>query len=262
LPVPRRDPHTGRSRGGRGASAPATAHWEHRDEDFTRPTRCPRCHAQVFYVRHNGGSAWFDDLGRPWLKHPCFDEPAPVADLRRALRATLSAGRGACFGVVVSVTVEGDPHAPRFDIRWSGGTTTRHWKLITRPAASYLGQLVVGTPEAGGGSGWEFLEPTAMPAETPRTPAWPAIATFAVRRDFPANALGKVVRLHNMSGRVVEVVDEGKKFRFQALGAERVRTFKTAIIVAQARAAPKQPDRGSRTGSPAVAAGSPPGRSR
>lgn len=35
-------------------------------------TTCPKCHSAVYFVRHNGGSAWFDGLGPPWDKHPCF----------------------------------------------------------------------------------------------------------------------------------------------------------------------------------------------
>jgi hypothetical protein len=44
--------------------------------DFAIPITCPKCGDQVFFVRHNGGSVWFDYLGDPWLKHPCFDDPA------------------------------------------------------------------------------------------------------------------------------------------------------------------------------------------
>ncbi len=43
-----------------------------------RGTNCPICGAPVFFVRYNGGSAWFDELGWPWPKHACFcDEPEP-----------------------------------------------------------------------------------------------------------------------------------------------------------------------------------------
>lgn len=35
-------------------------------------TTCPQCHSAVFFVQHNGGSVWFDELGPPWEKHPCF----------------------------------------------------------------------------------------------------------------------------------------------------------------------------------------------
>jgi len=49
----------------------------YRTENLNRcyRTNCPECKAQVFFVRHNGGSVWFDSLGWPWVRHPCFDKP-------------------------------------------------------------------------------------------------------------------------------------------------------------------------------------------
>ena len=41
-------------------------------ENECRPAECPRCGASVFFVRHNGGSVWLDDLGPPWPIHSCF----------------------------------------------------------------------------------------------------------------------------------------------------------------------------------------------
>lgn len=38
-----------------------------------RPAKCPECRQMVFFVEHNGGSVWFDELGPPWPKHGCFD---------------------------------------------------------------------------------------------------------------------------------------------------------------------------------------------
>jgi len=43
-------------------------------EDFCRPTSCPICKAKVFFIRHNDGSVWVDELGWPWPKHGCFDD--------------------------------------------------------------------------------------------------------------------------------------------------------------------------------------------
>lgn len=40
--------------------------------DRAASTTCPTCHEKVFFVRHNGGSVWFDTLGEPWAKHECF----------------------------------------------------------------------------------------------------------------------------------------------------------------------------------------------
>jgi hypothetical protein len=75
--------HAGRSYGGwaespaisyRPSRPPVVREW--RERDFTRPAKCPKCGAGVFFIRHNGGSVWVDPpLGWPWPKHPCFDEP-------------------------------------------------------------------------------------------------------------------------------------------------------------------------------------------
>jgi hypothetical protein len=44
---------------------------------FVNPNaRCPVCGAQVFYYQNEWGSrVFFDDLGKPWPKHPCTDNP-------------------------------------------------------------------------------------------------------------------------------------------------------------------------------------------
>lgn len=43
-------------------------------KSVTRPTACPFCGDPVYFFRdQNGGSTFFDDLGPPWPKHPCFD---------------------------------------------------------------------------------------------------------------------------------------------------------------------------------------------
>ena len=41
------------------------------------PSNCPVCGARVFFIRHNGGSVWLDDLGWPWPIHPCFNGSQP-----------------------------------------------------------------------------------------------------------------------------------------------------------------------------------------
>lgn len=42
-------------------------------------TNCPYCGQNVFFVRHNDGSVWFDALGQPWDKHICFlNQPEPA----------------------------------------------------------------------------------------------------------------------------------------------------------------------------------------
>ena len=39
--------------------------------DFCKPTKCPTCNADVFFIKHNGGTVWVESLGHPWPKHPC-----------------------------------------------------------------------------------------------------------------------------------------------------------------------------------------------
>jgi len=48
--------------------------WSTNEEKFSYPTKCPLCSESVYFVRHNGGSVWFDSLGNPWDKHACFDK--------------------------------------------------------------------------------------------------------------------------------------------------------------------------------------------
>jgi hypothetical protein len=82
--------------------------WRHA-EDFCRPTRCPRCGDDVYFVRHNGGSVWFDELGWPWPKHGCFpDDPKGRAVSASAFSAiectTPTVGVPAGFAEIVATT--------------------------------------------------------------------------------------------------------------------------------------------------------------
>lgn len=50
--------------------------------DSCHRTKCPYCGERVYFVRHNNGAVWFQELGKPWEKHPCFmiqPEPADPA---------------------------------------------------------------------------------------------------------------------------------------------------------------------------------------
>lgn len=72
----------GGSRGGAGRSPLLTSGvWLGSSKETggeTRPTTCPYCGAAVYFFRdQNGGSAFFDELGSPWPKHPCFDMEEP-----------------------------------------------------------------------------------------------------------------------------------------------------------------------------------------
>ena len=49
-------------------------------EDVCRPTVCRECGKAVFFIRHNGGSVWVDELGWPWPKHGCCDKAKDKAE--------------------------------------------------------------------------------------------------------------------------------------------------------------------------------------
>ncbi len=51
----------------------ALTSYRYESSEFCRPSTCPECGAEVFFIRHNGGSVWVDELGWPWPKHGCFD---------------------------------------------------------------------------------------------------------------------------------------------------------------------------------------------
>lgn len=84
-----------------GPSGPST--WAQADGECCRPTTCPVCGASVFFVRHNGGSVWFDELGAPWQKHACFDDDS----IGTGLRELLHTGPGALFGIIVKTERHG-----------------------------------------------------------------------------------------------------------------------------------------------------------
>jgi hypothetical protein len=123
--------------GGGGGWQPVSSIWPHRHEDFTHPTTCPRCGRPVFFVRHNGGSVWFDELGPPWDKHPCFDDEPSARLIRSTVR---QAPPGSLLGVILETHRNAPGNTGRVVIRCSDGTVIdRHLPYAHLPA----GQAVV-----------------------------------------------------------------------------------------------------------------------
>lgn len=67
-----------------------TKGWFRSREAFTDPNAlCPVCGASVFYYQNKSGSrVFFDDLGWPWPKHPCTDNPVSQSSRIKRPRAT------------------------------------------------------------------------------------------------------------------------------------------------------------------------------
>ncbi len=75
--------------------------WKH--AECCTPSICPKCRQNVFFVRHNGGAVWFDNLGWPWPKHPCFDRDPLQVTMDWVFERLAMHSDDQAFGVVVKV---------------------------------------------------------------------------------------------------------------------------------------------------------------
>lgn len=61
---------------------------KHNTGDFCAERPCPKCKMPVYFIRHNGGSLWVEELGWPWEKHGCFADfiiPSHLSGLHRRI---------------------------------------------------------------------------------------------------------------------------------------------------------------------------------
>src|SRR5262245_45044032 len=110
--------HLGRSPGGLVTHSRPLGRFSWPDQylDTCRPTKCPRCGDSVFFVRHNGGSVWFDELGPPWPKHGCFDEYRDEGRYGIQLRRLLTTP-DRVFGVIIETETTRPGEGGRIKIR-------------------------------------------------------------------------------------------------------------------------------------------------
>lgn len=125
--------------------APPRSCWAHRNDDFTRPSSCPVCRADVFFVRHNGGRVWFDELEPPWQKHGCFDEAPSVAGYRAALMQRLQPSFRSWLGVILETVVTRPGIGGRIVVRCSDGVVIDEEFETYSPLSGLCGLLVVVT---------------------------------------------------------------------------------------------------------------------
>ena len=88
------------------------------NEDICFLTRCPKpgCNALVYFVRHNGGSVWLDDLGCPWPKHWCFDDSVSSVNSDICFRAARVDKATGLLGVVRKIKVEASARSAGYTI--------------------------------------------------------------------------------------------------------------------------------------------------
>lgn len=208
---------------------PIITAWPHRNEDFTAPTTCPRCKAEVFFVRHNGGSVYFDELGPPWPKHGCFDDDRYGHQLRQTLAAFTRCNSAPRFGVVVETVATRPGLGGRIIVHCSNGSVVDEEFDTPRNLAAIVGSLVLVIGD-GLDVTLEFVQPPKDAAPPPRS-----ILDYAVSPKFPWNALSRDVRLNNnLVGKVIEIIGNGHKFKLQVGITGEIKVFNTSFIVKQA----------------------------
>lgn len=78
------DGHLGKSHGSTGIFESNFLNHRISYESFVNPNaKCPVCKEPVFFYQSPyGGRVFFDELGHPWLKHPCTDTSLKILDVR------------------------------------------------------------------------------------------------------------------------------------------------------------------------------------
>ena len=109
-------------------------------------TRCPNCKDPVYFVRHNGGSVWFDPpLGYPWYKHECVasrrHNPQTISeaiDLLPKWNRT-----PVLIGVVTTTVVKVHKQRARLTIKHGDNELYEREVLTSVDATKLVGTLIV-----------------------------------------------------------------------------------------------------------------------
>ncbi len=114
--------------------------------NFCRPTQCPKCGEQVFFVRYNGGSVWFDSLGWPWPKHPCF---ASVIDSFEFGTAVVNETDEPVLGIILSVYTVGKRHGEEMLVLLEDKREIKYTIEYPFPSGNDVGKLVIVSSKCG-----------------------------------------------------------------------------------------------------------------
>lgn len=121
----------------------------HNPESECRKTNCPVCGADVYFIRHNGGSVWIDPpLGPPWERHPCMEDNTQggvAFDIDDGLAGRLGALNDLITGVVKSARVSMDRKQTILEI--AVGMEEPLMVLVRGSANWFVGNLVIVEPD-------------------------------------------------------------------------------------------------------------------
>lgn len=152
------DGHLGRSLGSFATSKLGCLSWPDRYLDICHPTTCPKCGASVFFVRHNGGSVWFDELGHPWPKHACFDEKWDEGRYGFELRRMLTSP-DQFFGIIIEAERTHPGELVRVTVRRNDDSIINVELNTSKDLWSLLGSLVVVVRDGKDETSIEFVDP-------------------------------------------------------------------------------------------------------
>jgi len=118
------------------------------ETNYTRPTHCPECGEDVYFIRHNGGSVWVDPpLGWPWPKHACFDKPNEPTHAFSTWSAKSSGLTNPKLGMIVRISNESETSEPRIEIRLPDASRVTVVLRWTPADSDMLGALVIFSKE-------------------------------------------------------------------------------------------------------------------
>jgi len=101
-------------------------------------TSCPQCEADVFFLRHNGGSVWLDEMGYPWPRHGCFprtrkEHEIPIEKLFASLPKSDD------FDLFkVQATIYDESSKARFIVLVTAGGIQSLWRALSGAQCAYL----------------------------------------------------------------------------------------------------------------------------
>lgn len=132
-----------------GPGVGATSEWGD-GGDCCAMTTCPKCVAPVYFVRHRGGSVWFDNLGPSWPNHRCFANDPATLRLRSRLVEREIVKRVLFVGVAIKTVVIRHGKSGRVVIEY-GGLQRYESEVIASADLTVLpGNLVLATVDDDG----------------------------------------------------------------------------------------------------------------
>lgn len=128
-----------------GFTAPVTS-----NAQPIQQTKCPKCSFAVYFIQHNGGCVWLDDLGWPWPEHPCMALQQSGFVVREAKVLGLDPQKRRPGVHVGCVILQADAPGARTEIHLQTGVNEGVSVLVAGHHAKVVGTIAAIVPEVQG----------------------------------------------------------------------------------------------------------------